>query len=374
MTPHLVVVGNPGCRRVGFWKAAAARLGWRFGFVSYHSVFDGWHESLAPGTVVRVETPGRDWGTFQRLLNHGIEPALQDNYAVLDSAATARLEYDRGRLVKPRQAHLGFIRLLSELQRQLESQRVQLMHSAEEIAVCFDKPVCQARLEQNGVPTPRSFGSPRCYDELQNTVREHKRVMVKLAHGSGGAGCVAIHHSGGRTRGITTVAQVPSPEGIRLYHSKHPIPLESEVEVARLVDRLCEERVQAEAWLPKAQLDGRNIDLRIVTIGGEARHTAVRCSDSVFTNLSMGNARESWTAVAAKMGANAWESVRDTCAAAAAAFPRSFTLGLDVLIRPDWKRFQVLEVNAFGDLLVQERDRDEDTYTATLNAWQRVTS
>ena len=52
-------------------------------------------------------------------------------------------------------------------------------------------------------------------------------------------------------------------------------------------------------------------------------------------------------------------------------FPRSFTLGIDVLVRPDFTRHTVLEINAFGDLLLNQFDRGEDAYTATLAAWLR---
>jgi hypothetical protein len=194
--------------------------------------------------------------------------------------------------------------------------------------------------------------------------------MVKLAHGSGAAGCVAIHYANGTARGITTVAQMQVNGEPRLYHSKRSIHLSRELEIAALVDLLCIEGVQVEVWLPKARWQGRNIDLRIVTIDGKPRHAVVRSSTSIFTNLTVGGKRGDLTDIINRMGPEAWESVRATCATVAAAFPASFTLGIDVLIRPDWQRHNVLEVNAFGDLLLGQLDRGEDTYTATLNAWQ----
>jgi glutathione synthase/RimK-type ligase-like ATP-grasp enzyme len=372
MTPRLVVIGNPNCRRVGFWRSAASRLGWGgFHHVSYHDALQGRFDPFPPNAVVRIETPGRDWETYKLLLKHGIEPAWQEGYPGLDHRAIDRLAYDRGWLVGPRQAHLGYLRLLNSLQANWQSQGATAMQSADEIGICFDKPACQARLARAGLPIPRPFGSPGGYEELRTTVREYGRVMVKLAHGSGAAGCVAIHHAAGRTRGITTVSQVSVAGERRLYHSKRPVHVKSESEVAELVDRFCVEKVQAEAWLPKARLNGRNFDLRIVTIGGVPRHTAVRCSTSVFTNLCLGGTRGSRSAVADRMGPAAWQSVRNVCASVASVFPGSFTLGIDVLIRPDWERCNVLEVNAFGDLLVNELDEGEDTYTAALAVWQR---
>jgi len=374
MSRNLVVIGNPACRRVAFWKAAAARLGWaRFEVVPYADLLQNRLPPISRGDVVRIETPGGDWETFKLLLRHGGAPARLERYPALDDRAIDRLQYERGWLVRPRQAHLGFLHLLRSIESQVSASGAATMQSREDIAVCFDKSVCQARLERHRVPIPASLGSPRNYGELLKLARAERRVMVKLAHGSGAAGCVAIHYANGRARGITTAAQVRVNGETRLVHSKSPVYLESETEIAAVVDHLCIEGVHAEAWLPKARWQGRNIDLRVVTIDGVPRHTVVRSSTSVFTNLTLGSKRGDLSAVIRRMGPTAWQSVRDTCATVAAAFPASFTLGIDIVIRPDWQRHNVIEVNAFGDLLLNEFDRGEDTYTATLSAWESRT-
>jgi hypothetical protein len=195
--------------------------------------------------------------------------------------------------------------------------------------------------------------------------------MVKLAHGSGAAGCVALHAHAGRVRAVTTVAEVAGSGETRLFHSKRLRPLTDEFEIAALVDRLCVEKVHVEAWLPKARWEGENFDLRIVSIGGAPRHGMVRISPSVFTNMTVGSRRGNLHAVAQRLGPEAWQQLRDTIARVAREFPQSFTLGIDVLVRPDWRRHAVLEVNAFGDLLIGQLDQGEDTYTATLSSWQR---
>jgi glutathione synthase/RimK-type ligase-like ATP-grasp enzyme len=374
MKRHLAVVGNPGCRRVAFWKAASARLGWAgFDVFTYPDLVQDRFGSIPSDAVVRIETPGGDWETFKLLLKHGGKLAQSEGYPALDDRAIDRLQYERGWLIRPRQAHLGYLRLLRSLEFHLISSGADTMHTAEEIAVCFDKPACQARLARHGVPIPACLGSPRSYDELKILVHSDRRVMVKLAHGSGAVGCVAIHYANGRARAVTTVAQMQMAGESRLYLSKRPIYLAGELEIAALVDRLCVEGVQAEAWLPKARWHGRNIDLRVVTIDGVPRHVVVRSSTSVFTNLTLGARRDNLSAIVQRMGPHVWQRIRDTCASVAAAFPVSFTLGIDVLIRPDWDRHNVLEVNAFGDLLINELDQGEDTYAATLNAWQRRT-
>lgn len=375
MSAALVVVGNTGCRRVAFWRAAAERLGWPTPqLVDYADLLRGrirFADQLHPGCLLRFETAADNWETFKLLLKHGAEPARQEGYPALEDAEIDRLQYERGWLIRPRQVYLGFVRLLEALEVQTAACGAIPLHTAEEIVVCFDKSRCQERLEAASLPIPRPFGCRSAYDEIRPLVLSEGRIMVKLAHGSAAAGCVALHGCGGRVRAITTVTEVAVGGQTRLYHSKRLRRLIDEVEIAVLVDRLCREKVHVEAWLPKARWQGRNFDLRIVTIGDAPRHTMVRTSHSVFTNLTLGSGRGDIDEVVRRMGAEAWQRLRDTAAGVAAAFPRSFTLGIDVLVRPDWRRHAVLEVNAFGDLLLGQLHQGEDTYTATLHSWER---
>jgi glutathione synthase/RimK-type ligase-like ATP-grasp enzyme len=375
MSVSLVLVGNPGCRRVAFWRAAAERLGWPTPrLVSYADLLAGrtqLADHLRAGCLLRFETAADNWETFKLLLKHGAEPARREGYPALDDAEVDALEYERGWLIRPRQAYLGYVRLLRALETQEAAHEIVPLHTAEEIADCFDKPRCQERLARASLPVPTPFGSMRRYEDVRPLVLVEGRIMVKLAHGSGAAGCVALHGWRERVRAVTTVAEDIVHGTRRLFHSKRIRHLTNEAEIAALVDRLCVEKVHVEAWLPKARWEGENFDLRVVTIGGAPRHMMVRTSRSVFTNLTLGNRRGNVNAVARRMGPEAWQRLRHTAAGVARAFPHSFTLGIDILVRPDWQRHAVLEINAFGDLLLGQLDQGEDTYTATLAAWQR---
>jgi hypothetical protein len=376
MKRRLVIVGNPGCRRVAFWQAAAARRGWPTAkVVTYADVLTGQTrlaDHLGPGALVRLESAAENWDVFKLLLKHGLPAAGQEGYPVLDGPDIERLEYERGWLITPRQCYLGFTRLAHTLTGEVEASEAAALNHGAEIAVCCDKSRCQERLGQAGVSIPVSFGPARDYGEVRARHRGAERIMVKLAHGSGAAGGVALHWSRGRVRALTTMVELSVHGQRRLYCSKRIHALIDELEIAALVDRLCVERVQVEEWLPKARWEGRNFDLRLVTIAGVARHALVRTSASPFTNLTLGNRRGDLAAIIERMGPAAWQLLRDTCKCVAGAFPRSFTLGVDVLVRPDFQRHAVLEVNAFGELLLNQLDAGEDTYTATLAAWERV--
>src|SRR5262249_22943301 len=154
-----------------------------------------------------------------------------------------QLEYERGWLIHPRQAYLGFSRLVRALTRELKKTRAVVLNHAEDIAVCFDKPSCQERLAEGGIPIPTHFGSPAGYPAVREHLGKTGRVMLKLAHGSGAAGCVAMHASHGRVRALTTVEELPVHGRSRLYCSKRIRVLTDEFEIAALTNRLCTEKV-----------------------------------------------------------------------------------------------------------------------------------
>lgn len=93
-----------------------------------------------------------------------------------------------------------------------------------------------------------------------------------------------------------------------------------------------------------------------------------------MTNLHLGGARGDVGAVRAALGEERWRRAMDVCARAAACFPGSPMVGVDLLVGVGFKRFEVGEVNAFGDLLPGLTGlpggsaEGVDTYTAQVRA------
>lgn len=124
--------------------------------------------------------------------------------------------------------------------------------------------------------------------------------------------------------------------------------------------------------LPKASQHKRVADLRVVVIGGRATHAVVRTSRSPMTNLHLGGVRgDLATARAAAEAAGvAWSEVLGTAERAAACFPGTLCVGVDLLPGIGWRRFAVGEVNAFGDPLPRltglpgSGAEGQDTYAA----------
>ncbi|GAB3662989.1 hypothetical protein GCM10027589_26350 [Actinocorallia lasiicapitis] len=239
----------------------------------------------------------------------------------------------------------------------------------DDIAVMFDKRLTHLRLSAAGVPVPVALPAAGSYRELREWMAETRspRVFVKPPHGSSASGVVALQTAPGRIKAVTSA--VPAGDGWR--NSLRVRAYESEEEVARLIDALAPDGLHVERWFPKAALDGRVLDLRVVVIGGRATHAVVRSSTVPMTNLHLGGVRGDLDAVRRLVD---WEAALELCERAAACFPDSPMAGIDLLVGIGGKRLAVGEVNAFGDLLpgltgfAGSAAEGVDTYTAQVRA------
>jgi glutathione synthase/RimK-type ligase-like ATP-grasp enzyme len=372
---HVVIVGNPSSPRVELFQAALGRSGHPPAeVVSYLDLLAG-RESLGrilrAGSLLRVESPGRDFEVEKALIAFGAEVEDGEGPTRISRDGATRLPFDRGRIWFPRQWFLGFREALRLIDRQRSSVPGHMsMNAPAEIEVMFDKPRCHALLTSMGIPCPASIGPVRSFEELLVRMREAGigRVFVKLAHGSSASGVVALATSPRRILAITTVEVVRESGEVRLYNSRVIRRIEDVREIADLVDALTREGVHVERWVPKGGIEGQVFDLRVVVIAGRAGHVVARMGPGPMTNLHLGNRRGDPAVIRARMAEGAWEAAMATCERAASAFPGSLHAGVDLLIAPGFRRHAVLEVNAFGDLIRGVLDGGIDTYSAEVKA------
>jgi glutathione synthase/RimK-type ligase-like ATP-grasp enzyme len=321
------VIGCPGERRVlGFAAACAAEGLPPPSVVPWLDVLGGQAGPL-PAGLVRVESPGAD-PEVDALLRGPGDPARVGGGARWYAAFTAALDGLRA----------------------AASTGTTWLSDPGEIAVLFDKRRCHALLQGAGVPVPDALPPVTGYASLRAAMSAAgwARVFVKPAHGSSGSGVVALTAHGPRVHAVTSAVRAPDGGYV---NSLRAAVYEREDEVAALVDALAPDGLHVERWVPKAGVDGLTFDLRVVVIGGEPTHAVVRTSTLPITNLQMGGRRGSLDSVRDKLGADRWNSALDVCAAAAACFPASLMVGVDLLVDTSLRRFFVGEVNAFGDLL-----------------------
>ncbi|MEU8760446.1 STM4014 family protein [Streptomyces sp. NPDC048659] len=335
--PPLVVVGNPEGRRVRLFRDAALAAGLpRPRVVPWLDVLRG-GARLYAGELVRLDSPGEE-PEVDRLLRDAPEPTRVEGTGRWYARFTAAV---RGLAVEARAA--GAV----------------LLGDPEELAVLFDKRLGHARLRAAGVPVPPAPTSGAAAPPVTGWADVRaltegpgmRRVFVKLAHGSSASGVLALETTAaGRVRATTSVEL--RADG-RLHNSLRVRRYTTEREVAAVVDALAPDGLHVERWLPKATLGGRAADLRVVVVDGRATHAVVRTSRSPMTNLHLGGARGDLGAARAAIRAagGRFEEALEICERAAAAFPGTRCVGVDLLPGSGWRRFAVGEVNAFGDLL-----------------------
>jgi glutathione synthase/RimK-type ligase-like ATP-grasp enzyme len=330
---RIAVVGNPGNRRTALFADAVRAAGHPAPRVlAWRDVLRGRY-AFAPGEFVRIDSPGED-AEVDVLLRGADDPARVEGTA---------LWYRR------------FTAAVHEVTAAARGAGAVPSADSGEIAVLFDKRRCHARLAAAGVPVPPSPAGPpvRDWAELRERLRAARisRAFLKPAHGSSASGVVALAMAGpGRIKATTSVET--APDG-RLFNSLRVREYRTEPEVAALVDALAPDGLHVERWLPKASQHGHAADLRVVVVAGRATHAVVRTSPHPMTNLHLGGARGDLDTARAAIRAAGGDfgDVLATAERAAACFPGTLCVGVDVLPATGWRRFAVGEVNAFGDLL-----------------------
>lgn len=373
--PHFVIVGNPEHKRVALFQAALARFGLPpaavVAYVDLLSGRDTLERVVQPGSIVRIESPGQNFEVEKLLLATGADVADPGPATHTTRTDALRLEFDKGRILYPRQWYLGFRETLARLAQQLAAcPEHRLMNCPEDITRMFDKRLCQELFARHGLPVPAALGPVRSFNEFCQRLQDsgRRRVFIKLAHGSSASGVVAYATDGRRQRAYTTVEVAGTPIEPRLYNSRRIRCYQNPAVIARLLGALCREGVQVEEWVPKAGLDGHAFDLRVLVIAGQIRHMVVRMSHSPMTNLHLLNRRGAFEAVRARMSHAAWEAAMTTCREAVTVFPRCLYAGVDLVIAAGFRRHALLEINAFGDLLPNVLCDGMDTYALEIAA------
>jgi len=379
-----VIVGAAGDPRIAGYQAARARAGLPPAMLlDYRDLVadpEGAVACITAPARVRIESPGRDASVLADLLVHGIEKSARLGLHHLSRQQIAQQVNERGRLLPPRQLFFGMESVLGHLTRrvcEIETPHgIQLVPDVAAILLAFDKSACHDCLATNGVPVPAALPDISSFDALRAAMETARmpRVFVKLRHGSAAAGTVALATSKFGMHAVTTVEMVSGAGGLRLYNTRALRRYTSPAEIVRLIDALAPHGLQVEAWVPKASVDGRVADLRILVIAGVPVFRVLRKSRHPITNLHLGGERADADALLSRMSAKAVAALDATCRAVARAFPGALQIGIDVAVACGLAQHYVLEVNAFGDLLKGVTTKAGlDAYDLQLRAMEAAT-
>ena len=268
-------------------------------------------------------------------------------------------EFLKGRIQNHEAWFRGWAKTMAEIDEEV-SHRIPIMNSPMEIATIFDKYYCQRYLAESGIPVPRILGKATNADAVFRLMESEgvSRVFVKPRHSSSASGVVALQRNNER---VLATSSALLAEG-RLYNSLKISRYENHQDVTKILDLLGREKLLVEQWFPKAVIDKRVTDFRVLVIDGKARHVVARTSRSPITNLHLGNARGDIDALRQRLGKK-WDEVVGFAERVASVEPDMHYLGMDVMIGSDFEKLALAEANAFGDLLPNVLTPDgSDTY------------
>ena len=369
---QFVLIANPETRRVELFQQALDRLGLPAAeLIPYEELLAGrcsLDEWDAPNLWFRFDAPERNFAVDRALIAAGAEVNDAGQHQRIEAIEAYKLPADKGRIFYPHQWYLGWRQRLQDWAKQMYSNA---LNHPEDIITMFDKVQCQRILANHKISISYSLNHHNdilSYEHLREQIDHQKcqRVFVKLAHGSSASGVVAYERRRSVERAITTVERVIEQGELRFYNSRKIRQYSNPHEIADIINFLIKESAQVEAWMPKARLEGREFDARVVVIGGKARQVVLRVGNSPMTNLHLGNDRREVSALPKALSSAQWNEMLQTCERAAACFPRSFYCGIDLLIAPNLRDHYILELNAFGDLLQGITWQGQDTYTTEI--------
>lgn len=356
---QFTIIGNPENRRVTAFCDSLRQLGYHNpSIIAYADWLSGkGPPSIAPG-IVKIDSPGE---------NEAVRTMLVARGKGVETTKPA----EHGELKDMQHWYAGYCNWLQEMKTVLlEQPGVQVMNAPDDIQLQFNKPACQHLLQQQGVPVPKRLPAFTHYDELVQQMQQQRiqKVFIKPAHASSASGIIAFRKAGHRVQAVTTAEMVTTGNGLQLFNSLNVLTYTNEGDIAALVNRMVEENIFAEEWLPKATLNNRFFDVRVLTIAGKARHTVIRTSNHVLTNLHLGNRRGDMNEFLSVIGKDKLHQIKQLAEQAAACLPSSLYLGIDILLTADLKKTVVLEINAFGDLLPGLLHEGETCYEAQIKA------
>ncbi len=361
-TPRFVIIGNPANRRVTMFQdelaerslPPAIEIAYRDLLANPEVLDDLPDEPL----WIRQESAGEDAEVHRQLLDRGFEKAHAMGAASASPAELDRNPIRHGEIRCPRQVHLGFLTILEEIEsRAKRNTNWRLLSPTASVAELFDKRATSKRWRSMGINTPECLDEVASFDDLRERVRAKgwRSAYVKVSCSSSASG-LAIYRPGDPDSIMTTIEH--TRDG---WYNSLKLRRYTDSRVREILSMLIGEGAQVEGAAPKARIGGAHFDLRVVTIAGKPVFTVIRQSRHPITNLHLGGWRGDWQELLETLSSESLARIDASCARVAEA-TGCHSVGIDVLVEPDWKTHRIIEANAFGDLLPGLKRRGKTVY------------
>ena len=344
-----MILGNPENRRVIGFCEALHNAGERFGVYSWQAFLE-WPRrlldaALSDDVYLRIDTLGENIPVQQRLLEHGRWAGPPGRWKVASASDIATLPERFGILLCPHQQHRGFLAALRNVD-ELAPGHWRMLNPTATIRLCFDKRESAKTIATLGLPIPEVYP----VDVVEDLPEIPGGVVIKLSSGSSASG-LGIWRRGRMGMELFTTMEYLGRG--RIYNSLRPRAYRGKI-ARELVALILNEGVHVERFVPKAEMDGQNFDLRVLLVAGEPAFTVIRQSRHPITNLHLGGTRGDLARLAEVIPEGRITAMYEAMRVLGRAIP-GLHLGVDVMFdrdpEPGTPGFRILEINAFGDLL-----------------------
>lgn len=351
-----LLVASPGDKRERLLQRAIHTAGDAARTLSWDRACEagnGLRDLVQDCDVVRIESPGADPVAQNCLARLGGVPCAAPAESLVRATAAAR----------------GLHRMLLAMSDALQG--VPQFVPAAALAGTLDKRLCAERLEAAGIPVIPTVEADRSGEGVLAAVTEpgSRGHFLKTRWGSAGMGVVALRSHGGRWAATSAMAAHSESRG-EWVTTKRLRRLTDSVQIGNLVRAICREGAVLQPWQVKASCPLGVYDLRALAFNGCMRHVVGRASRGPITNLHLDNRRIAAADLQRWAGPEAWLRLEALVAQVAQVFPDNGMVACDILVSPEWRQLQVIEVNGWGDLLPGIEDAGEDPYLAGIRAWR----
>ena len=226
----------------------------------------------------------------------------------------------------------------------------------------LDKKETKEVLMDKGLKVTPMLPSPQSFDELRQLLADCGRgCFLKPRYGSGAGGIMVIRYQPNRNKWVvyTTLRQV---DGV-IHNTKRINRLSVEKEIIPLAEAVIQTEAILEEWIPKAQLQGENYDLRVVCRESEIDYIVVRCSKGSITNLHLNNKAHWWNELS--LSEEVRQQIYFQCQEAVQSLDLQYA-GVDVLIERGTDIPYIIEVNGQGDHVYQDMFAHNSIYTQQI--------
>ncbi|TCI93618.1 STM4014 family protein [Tenacibaculum sp. M341] len=346
MEQHIIIAPK-NSRRIQFWKSALQK---ELISISYIDIINH-NFSLSKHTkyCIRLESAGEDFETYQQILLLACSNETERNIVLNKTFLFGQIA-DFNLWLK------GWEVLLTSIKHLEKQYQITFINDPLDILAVFDKSKTTKHLHTNGVAVPPHL-TCNSYSHLKQIMQQQQihQVFLKPKAGSSASGVMAFRYKDEKNIQLHTTIDLKEHH---LFNSLKLKRYHTEKSINNIWNKIPFNSLHIELWLPKFKHQNLNIDFRVVVINGKAEFIVPRGSKHTITNLHLGNEKLNLDSL--NLTTDTIHKIKTIAEQAMSCYPKLFYAGVDVLLTPK-KQVYVLEINAFGDMLLNITNKNNLT-------------